>query len=210
VSPKVADPAVRSALIETAARLLATEGPEALTLRRLADEVGTSTMAVYTHFGGMPELRRALRREGFARLADFLDGVARTRDPVADLIALGYAYFQNAVTNPHLYRAMFMEHGVEPADVVIGVETFETLVGAVQRCIETARVRLTDAVAVATHLWALTHGIAMLHLAGFLSVDQALDSFGGAGRSLLLGYGDERPALDRSMARARRRIPAMP
>ena len=60
---------LRPALIEAAARLIATEGADGLTLRRVADEVGTSTMAVYTCFGGMPELRRAVRREGFARLA---------------------------------------------------------------------------------------------------------------------------------------------
>src|SRR5438477_232205 len=53
--------AVGPALIEAAARLIATEGASGLTLRRVAEEVGTSTMAVYTHFGGMPELRRAVR-----------------------------------------------------------------------------------------------------------------------------------------------------
>jgi AcrR family transcriptional regulator len=67
--PKTADPSVRTALIEHAARITAEEGREALTLRRLAAGVGTSTMAVYTHFGGMDDLRRAVRREGFARLA---------------------------------------------------------------------------------------------------------------------------------------------
>ena len=59
-----------AALIEAAARLIATEGAGALTLRRVADEVGTSTMAIYTHFGGMPELRRAVRQEASARLGE--------------------------------------------------------------------------------------------------------------------------------------------
>ena len=63
--PKTADPTVRVRLIEAAARILAEEGPGALTLRRVAAEVGTSTMAVYTHFGGMTELRRAVREQGF-------------------------------------------------------------------------------------------------------------------------------------------------
>jgi len=66
VSPKIADPAVRTALLENAARLIATEGTTGLTLRRLAEETGTSTMAVYTHFGGMQSLRDEVRREGFA------------------------------------------------------------------------------------------------------------------------------------------------
>ena len=52
VSPRTADPALRVTLIETAARLIAEHGTDALTLRRLASEVGASTMAIYTHFGG--------------------------------------------------------------------------------------------------------------------------------------------------------------
>ena len=64
-----ADNGMRPALIEAAARLIATEGVAGLKLRRVAEEVGTSTMAIYTYFGGMPELRRAVRQEGFARLA---------------------------------------------------------------------------------------------------------------------------------------------
>ncbi|MGH8570384.1 MAG: helix-turn-helix domain-containing protein, partial [Gammaproteobacteria bacterium] len=67
MSPRAADERVRLALIEAAARVLARDGPDALTTRRLASEVGTSTMALYTHFGGMDDLRRAVRLEWFER-----------------------------------------------------------------------------------------------------------------------------------------------
>ena len=67
-------------------------------------------MAIYTHFGGMDELRLEIRREGFARLAAHMAAVADSDDPVADLSELGSAYFANALANPNLYRVMFMEH----------------------------------------------------------------------------------------------------
>src|SRR5436189_5969729 len=75
---------LRSALIEAAARLIAAKGAAGMTLRGLAEEVGTSTMAVYTHFGGMPELRRAVRREGLPGLPRTWRGCppARTRSPM--------------------------------------------------------------------------------------------------------------------------------
>jgi AcrR family transcriptional regulator len=76
-------PDVAQRLIEAAARLLADEGPAGLSTRRLAAEVGTSTMAVYTHFGGLPELVRAVVREGFKRLGDHLSAVSETDDPLA-------------------------------------------------------------------------------------------------------------------------------
>jgi len=56
---------VRRRLIEVAADVLSEEGPGALSARRLARDAETSTMAVYTHFGGMPGLVRAVVAEGF-------------------------------------------------------------------------------------------------------------------------------------------------
>src|SRR5438874_13803162 len=98
---------MRPALIEAAARLIATEGASGLTLRRVAEEVGTSTMAVYTHFGGMPELRRAVRREGFARLAARAAELGVSEDPVADLAGLGLGYYEHAMGERDLHRVLY-------------------------------------------------------------------------------------------------------
>ena len=78
---------MRRRLLESAAHLLGEEGPSALSARRLAAEAGTSTMAVYTHFGGMPALVRAVVAEGFRRLYERVGAVPLTDDPVHDLHA---------------------------------------------------------------------------------------------------------------------------
>jgi AcrR family transcriptional regulator len=208
VSPKTADPALRTALIEVAARLIAEEGSAGLSLRRLASEVGTSTMAIYTHFGSMDEVRGAVRREGFTRLAAHLTAVEETGDTVADLTMLGWAYYRNAVTNPNLYRAMFMEHPVAVSHVGVGIETFIQLVSGVDRCIRAGRFDPADPVELATQVWAVEHGIVALHLAGFLSAEQAFATFTATGGHLLKAFGDDAAALGRSLATARRRIGA--
>src|ERR1700733_13667670 len=107
VSPRQADPELKANLIETAARLLAEEGPKALSTRRLAATVGSSTMAVYTHFGGMDDLVHAMVLEGFERLNLRMNEVARTDDAVSDVAALGAAYRANAQEHRHLYSVMF-------------------------------------------------------------------------------------------------------
>jgi AcrR family transcriptional regulator len=56
-------------LIDEGARLLAEQGPAGLSLRKLAAAVGTSTMTVYTRFGGKEGLLAAMYREGFGALA---------------------------------------------------------------------------------------------------------------------------------------------
>jgi AcrR family transcriptional regulator len=202
MSPRTADPGIRLALLENAARIIATEGLGRLTLRRLAHEVGTSTMAIYTHFGGMTELRREIRREGFARLRARQAAVAATRDPVADLWSLGLAYYGNAIENPNLYQAMFMEGPVDDADAGAGLETFDQLVTAVRRCIDTSRFDPADPVGLATQLWALVHGLVTLELARLLPADRALPCLEAGARNLMAAFGDDPRAVGSSIARA--------
>jgi AcrR family transcriptional regulator len=135
----------------------------------VAEAVGTSTMAIYTHFGGMPGLRQAVRREGFARLSARLAAVRPSDDPLADLVQVCLAYYENATADPDLYRVVFMEAAVGEADAVIGSDAFEYLVGAVRRCIELGVFEPADPVALATEVWALGHGGVTLQLAGLLA-----------------------------------------
>ena len=188
MSPKAPDPKVRMALLETAAELIAAEGPANLSLRKLAQAVGTSTMAVYTHFGGMDELRREVRREGFNRLREHLSAVPRTDDPVADISNLGTAYYVNAVTNPNLYRAMFMEGPVNDDDAPVGLDTFEQLVETVQRCIDAGAFVPGDAFAMAQQLWSLSHGVVTLQLARLFEPEVAQDTLRDAANNLMRGW----------------------
>jgi AcrR family transcriptional regulator len=189
---------MRSGLIDAAATLVAVEGPGALTIRRVAEEVGTSTMGIYTHFGGMPELRRAVRREGYARLASALARIDDTDDPVYDLAMIGRAYTENAVKNPHLYRVMFMEQPLDQADAEIGSDTRESLTGAIRRCIDASRFAPADPGDLARQFWAFGHGVVALALVGLLSPEQARCSLLDGVLSLFIGFGDDPRAARRS------------
>src|SRR4028118_1227581 len=78
------------------ARLIAGEGPPALSLRRLAAAAGGSTQLVYTLFGGKPGLADALYAEGFRRLGGAMrTALAQASPPVGDparLLVLAQAY----------------------------------------------------------------------------------------------------------------------
>jgi AcrR family transcriptional regulator len=199
----------RAALLEAAARLIADEGPEGMTLRRVADEARTSTMAIYTNFGGMPGLRRAVRMEWLARLADQLAGVRETEDPVADLVFLGVAYSANATSNPHLYRATFMQVALDEDDAQAHLETFGALSRAIERCIAAGRFAPADAGQLAFQFWAIGHGAATRQLAGMYSPEEARRFAAGGLLSLFVGWGDDPQAARRSLMDAgRRRTPA--
>ena len=200
MAPKALDPDIRGALIDAAARLLVDEGPAALTTRRLATEVGTSTMAVYTYFKGMEELKRELRREGFARLAALQDEVLDTGDVVANVVGQGVAYFINALANSHLYRFMFMEPIGEDEEE-IGIETFETVVASVARAVEAGRFE-GDPERLATQFWASSHGVISLYLAGCLTLEEAIEASRDIGVTLLVAFGEDRASAQRIVQEA--------
>jgi len=204
VSPRTASPTTRADLIEVAARLLAEEGQQALTVRRLAGEVGTSTMAIYTQFGGMEELRRAVRMEGYLRLARHLASVPVLRDPVAELSAVGYAYTFNAIENPNLYRAMFLEGPFEPEEIEVCAGTFQRLVTAVENCTAAGRFRPADSWRLATRFWTVAHGVISVVLAGLVGLDDAIGDLTAMAIHLSSGLGDDPVAAERSVRRGHR------
>jgi AcrR family transcriptional regulator len=201
---------VRHDMLLAAVGLLNEHGPDALQARKVASAAGTSTMAVYTHFGGMQGLIAEVAEEGLRQFEAAL-AVPQTEDPVADLFALGGAYRRYAIERPHMYRLMFgstSAHGINApagnvlkltvAEIEQHVPSFAHAVRGVRRCMLASRITSGSpdddqaVVAIAVQFWALRHGFAMLELAGFygddgLAVGEVLDSMTA---NLLVSLGD--------------------
>ncbi|WP_245718353.1 TetR/AcrR family transcriptional regulator [Nocardia miyunensis] len=213
---------MREQLIEAGLRLLEEVGPEALQARRVAAEVGTSTMAVYTHFEGMPGLLSAIVGEAFTQFGAALGSVAPTEDPIADFLVMGAAYRQYALASPQRYRLMFgltslhtgslHDFTAEALPEGNDTETYQQLVRVVQRMIDAGRIRADPPQQVAARLWGLIHGVVLLELTGLLgSQGQAMTAvLGPATVDLLIGMGSDTAELDRSIQRALRTITESP
>lgn len=201
---------VRDEMLRAAVDLLHEHGPDALQTRKVAAAAGTSTMAVYTHFGGMRGLIAEVAEEGL-RQFDAALAVPGTDDPVADLFVLGAAYRRYAIKHPHMYRLMFgstSAHGINaPAGNVLtltvaqverDIPSFAHVVRAVQRSMLAGRITAGAAdddpavVSTGAQFWALLHGFVMLELAGFYGEDgAAVESMLGKTKSdLVVALGD--------------------
>lgn len=101
--------AERERLIVTAARELAeAEGWDAVTTRRLAEEIEYSQPVLYSHFTGKDAIMAAVAVEGFAELvAELRRARTSTSDPGQALIEIAFAYADFAGRRPALYDAMF-------------------------------------------------------------------------------------------------------
>jgi len=160
-------------------------------------------MSVYTHFGGMDALRRAVRQEGFDRLVEELDAVPGTDDPVADLAAAGSAFFARGVADPHLYRAMFLDLPPDEPDDP-GAAVVERLVGQARRCVATGRCEAAEEtllLAWAAQLWSMHHGMVTMTLTGGLRTEHARFVLADMTVRLAIGYGDDPAAARRSVER---------
>ncbi|WP_028923782.1 TetR/AcrR family transcriptional regulator [Pseudonocardia acaciae] len=170
--PKVHDEALRVRLLEQAVRTLSEEGPDALSLRKLAAQVGTSTTAVYSLFGGKPALLGAVYDEAFERFGRRLATIPPGDDPLADLAALGVVYRQSALADPHFYQVMFGPAGGSftpgPESRTRAEATFRPLLDAVRRAIDAGVFRDEDPAVIAGSLWASVHGFVSLELRSLL------------------------------------------
>jgi AcrR family transcriptional regulator len=192
-------------LIEIAARLLAEEGPESMSTRRITKEAGTSTMAVYTHFGSMSGLVREIVHEGFGRLAAAFERIEWTADPVADLAVIGRMYRHTANTNANVYEVMFGGRSLagfelSEEDRQYGRFNLVRVVECAARCIEAGRFRDEDPLLVAHHMWLAMHGTVTLELGGYL-IDpcDAERCFDSQIVTLMVGAGDTLEAATESV-----------
>ena len=165
---------VGATLLHAAGRLLAAEGPSALTVRRIANDAGMSTMNVYSRFGGKQGVVEQLFLEGFAQLSQYMGAAPITDDPVADLRACGRAYRQFALDHPTMYGVMF-EHVVpdyEPSALALtsGLATLQQLADRIERCMRTGRFRVGEPLHVAAVVWSACHGAVSLEMKQKLSL----------------------------------------
>ncbi|KOV80332.1 TetR/AcrR family transcriptional regulator [Nocardia sp. NRRL S-836] len=167
--PKTHDEALRRRLLERAGELLSTGGPDAVSLRRIATDVNTSTTAVYSLFGGKPALLEALHDEAFNRFGASLAAVPITDDPAEDLLRIGLAYRRSALEDPQFYSVLYSKV-VEPTREMSRAagRTFAPVRNAVRRAIELGVYRDEDPEQIAMSMWGLAHGLVSLELNGNL------------------------------------------
>jgi AcrR family transcriptional regulator len=181
----------RERLCEAAERLFAERGPDAVTMRQLASDLGVSPMTPYRYFEDKDDILAAVRANGFNRFAEALE---RARDSVSGATARGSAvseaYVQFALGHPHSYKLMFDFN--QPH-----AEKYPDLVAAGQRAQKTMTAHVEDAMKeglmagdphqIGLMFWAAIHGAVILELAGMLPPNAARQLYRNLDATLMRG-----------------------
>jgi len=163
--------AFRERICAAAARLFVDEGPAAVTMRRVARQLGCGTMTAYRYFAGKEQIITAVRTRGLHRFSDALEraldspGDGRTRSR-----AVRDAYIAFARADTATYRLMFeyphADHG-DPAWRAAHARMWRTIAAHVDVLIAEGAIE-ADAPILGHQIWASLHGAVMLEIAGLL------------------------------------------
>jgi AcrR family transcriptional regulator len=142
--PREHDEETGRALMDAAEALLASGGPDAVSVRGVAAAAATTTRAVYALFGSKAGLIEALAARGYQVLTDLVDALPVTADAGADLVAVGVHGFRRfALERPHLFRLTFERAPADISTMPSAVDAAMAAYGTLERRIE--RVRAADA-----------------------------------------------------------------
>ena len=150
-APREPSPRARE-IASVALEALEADGPDGLSMRRLAERLGIKAPSLYKHFPDKRSLEAAIISIGFEQqAAAFEAAVAGVDDPL-DALARRYRAF--ALERPHLYRLM-TERELDRGLLEPGVE--DRAAGPVVEAVGGDRDR-------ARAVWAFAHGMTILEL----------------------------------------------
>lgn len=197
---------LRERIVDTARRLFASEGYEAVTMRRIAEAIEYSPGTIYLHFPDKEALIKEVCESDFGELAVRMVGLAGEKDPVERLRKAALAYFTFSLANPNHYRVMFMSARppIDPKSVRHDrhdpqQDAYAFVRATVAECIASGRFRAaySDADLATQLIWAALHGLISLRITpqyeGWIHWKPAKKSVAAMVDALMNGILEERP-----------------
>jgi AcrR family transcriptional regulator len=182
-------PDTQQRIVAAARQLFESEGAAAVSMRRVADAVGITPMAIYRHFANREALLKHISDQAFAAVAQQWLQQAAHPDLMHNLLHSMENYLDYALQQPHLFDYSFAVARDDarrfPADFRDRQSpTLNVIADLLAEGIRRGLLRDGDPWDYAMTLWAQGHGLICLYRAGRFSYDEAqfrafyLQSFG--------------------------------
>ncbi|GAA0636019.1 TetR/AcrR family transcriptional regulator [Brevundimonas lenta] len=158
----------RAEILAAAERIFVEHGYEGATIRKIADEVGLSSTALYMHFSEKGEILQEICRQAFTALRATNESIGGQEGPPEQrLRRMMRAYVDFGFANPNAYRLVYMtrpvelREGAQSAAREMGTDLFRSFEKVVEEVEAEGRLR-GDARTTAQALWAGGHGVISL------------------------------------------------
>lgn len=167
----------RAEILKAAERIFVAEGYEGATIRRIAEEVGVSSTALYMHFADKACILQEICSETFRDLLARNQEIAsRPVDPVVRTRMMLDAYVRWGLANPNAYQLVYCAPGpvsTEPmpaGTAEMSRQCYDIFADVVRQIAAEGRLRTGTADTAAQVLWMACHGIVALRI-GRLQVE---------------------------------------
>jgi AcrR family transcriptional regulator len=169
--------ATRSAILTTAWRLFAVDGLDGISMRRIAERVRVTPMALYRHFPSKEAIVDALVAQAFARWEERVAAIT-ARKPRAWLQRFGAEYVDFALDQPRHFEAAFLLRTPStrryPDDFASGKSpAFVMGIPRIEACIAAGLFRPAPPLEIAMSLWGHAHGLLILYRTGRFAISPA-------------------------------------
>lgn len=164
---------IKSRIVAAARALYFERGPDAVTMRGVAERVGVTATALYRHFADKDAILREVMGEGSRLLGSHLFRALEAPTPLERLRATANAYLDFALAQPQAYRALFEAGEVEegtPIQLQRGAMR-RFLRDRVREAMDAGVLASGDPDGIALSVWAMLHGLASLHHAGITRLE---------------------------------------
>jgi AcrR family transcriptional regulator len=159
-------------IIEVAASIMQANGPEAVTIRRVAEKMECPTKIIYNLFGSKEGLAKELFLEGCKLLAVAFKAVPEKADLKLYLIDLGQAYWDFSRNYTSYYMVMFggafSEFKPEEESLQAIITALQQIITIISKAIEQRLIVEKDPLLVVNLVWATLHGTIHLYLGGHI------------------------------------------
>jgi AcrR family transcriptional regulator len=165
----------RSAVVHAAAALVNVEGAAALTINRLARELGVRPPSLYNHISGMADLQHALALLSTQALGESIVNAVIGKSGAEGIIAAAQAYRKYIKEYPGLYQSGLRASGnLNTPDPALGTAE-ERVVRVILALIDSYGLAGEDAIHAARAFRSIVHGFTMLEVAGGFGIPLDLD-----------------------------------
>ncbi|MED4462536.1 TetR/AcrR family transcriptional regulator [Metabacillus fastidiosus] len=159
-------------IIEAAASIMQEYGPEAVTIRKVAEKMECPTKIIYNLFGSKEGLAKQLFLEGCKLLAAAFQAVPKQVDLKLYLRDLGQAYWDFSRNYTSYYMVMFggafSEFRPEEESLQAITTALQQVITIITKAIEQELISEKDPILVVNLVWASLHGTIHLHLGGHI------------------------------------------
>lgn len=166
---------LKNSLIQAGKQVLAKDGVNGLSLRKVARQAGVSHAAPYAHFTDKQALVAAISTDGFEHLYEQLAATIQRyqNDPHRQLVEGAWTYIQFAMQEPDTFKVMFagvLEHEKDyPAYVDISQRSFSLVEQIIAACQGAGILCPGETDLTAVIVWGLVHGVISLAMNGQVS-----------------------------------------